>query len=649
MCAITGLYCAHSVSTVDSDLLARMNHSQSHRGPDQHGMHIEPGIGLAHRRLSIIDLSGGIQPLFNEDHSVVVVYNGEIYNFQDLADVLKAKGHRFRTHCDTEVIVHAWEEWGPGCVDRFRGMFAFAIWDRNCQSLFLARDRLGIKPLHYAWLPDGSLIFASELKALLLHPALSREVEPEAVEDYFAFGYVPEPRTILRAARKLPAGHHLTIRREAPRPDPLRYWDLSFESNRSAGEFVGVAQAGAELMERLQEAVRIRLVAEVPLGAFLSGGVDSSAVVAMMAHSLAESGSDAGPVKTCSISFGDPAFNECRYAAAVAERYHTAHRSEQLDVDQFGLIDRVAELYDEPYADSSALPTYLVCELARRQVTVALSGDGGDENLAGYKRYGWQGDEDRLRRLMPLALRRTLFRPLGRLYPALQGAPRFLRAKATLQSLGRDSVEGYFDIISVMDDDMRGRLYTDSFKRQLQGYRAVDVMRRHAANSPTDHPLSLLQYLDFKTYLVDDILTKVDRASMAHGLEVRVPLLDHELVEWISSLPPELKLRGSEGKYLLKRALEPHLPRSLLYRPKMGFAVPLASWFRGPLRTRVRDALLGPVLGDTGLFRREYLLELLDAHQRGLRDYSASLWSLLMFEAFLRRQLGEPSEQAQAA
>ena len=603
MCAITGIVGPEIGASIDTDLLARMNDSQSHRGPDQHGVHVEPGVGLAHRRLSIIDLSGGVQPLFNEDHSVVVVYNGEIYNFQALAVELKARGHRFRTHSDTEVIVHAWEEWGSACVERFRGMFAFAIWDRNRRTLFLARDRLGIKPLHYAWLADGSLIFASELKALLLHPALGRDIEPEAVEDYFAFGYVPEPRTILKGVRKLAAGHHLTIRRDAPRPEPVQYWDVPF----AEAPIRDAKQTGAELIERLQEAVRIRLIAEVPLGAFLSGGVDSSAVVAMMARVMG----DSGPVNTCSISFGDPAFNESRYAEQVAQRYGTVHRTEQLDVEQFGLLDRLAGLYDEPYADSSALPTYLVCELARRQVTVALSGDGGDENLAGYKRYRWQADEDRLRRLLPLAARRALFGPLGRAYPALTGAPRFLRAKATFQSLGRDSVEGYFDIISVMDDDMRQRLFSDAFKRELQGYGAVEVMRRHAANSPTDHPLSLLQYLDMKTYLIDDILTKVDRASMAHALEVRVPFLDHELVEWISSLPPELKLSGGEGKHLLKRALEPHLPRDLLYRPKMGFAVPLASWFRGPLRERVRDALLGPTLADSGLFRRDSLTQLL--------------------------------------
>ncbi|HCS91042.1 MAG: amidotransferase 1, exosortase A system-associated [Thiohalocapsa sp. PB-PSB1] len=653
MCAITGIFHRDADASIPMDLLAQINDSQSHRGPDQQGIHIEPGIGLAHRRLSIIDLSGGIQPLFNEDNSVVVVYNGEIYNYQQLACTLKESGHRFRTHSDTEVIVHAWEEWGSACVDRFRGMFAFALWDRKRQILFLARDRLGIKPLHYAWLADGSLIFASELKALALHPALARQIDPKAVEDYFAFGYVPEPRTIFRNVRKLPAGHHLTVRRQVPRPFPVRYWDVPFDTVSGDGASADPDTVGAELIERLREAVRMRLIAEVPLGAFLSGGVDSSAVVAMMAlNSIPASGSigsDSASVNTCSISFGDPTFNEASYASRVAQLYGTAHRAEQLEIDQFDLIDRLAASYDEPYADSSALPTYLVCQLARQQVTVALSGDGGDENLAGYKRYQWHDNEERLRRLMPLSARRALFGPLGRAYPAFVGAPRFLRAKATFQYLGRDCIEGYFNIISVMNDDMRANLYTDAFKRELQGYRAIEVMRRHAANCPSDHPLSLIQYLDMKTYLVDDILTKVDRASMAHGLEVRVPILDHELVEWMASLPPRLKLYGGEGKYLLKRALEPYLPRDLLYRPKMGFAVPLAGWFRGPLRDRVRDALLGPLLGETGLFRRDYLMHLLKSHEGGRLDYSASLWSLLMFEAFLKQELGGPNVSAKAA
>ncbi len=628
---------------VSATLLRGMNDIQSHRGPDQHGIHLEPGLGLGHRRLSIIDLSGGRQPLFNEDGSVVVVYNGEIYNFQALATELAGRGHRFRTHSDTEVIVHAWEEWGADCVHRFRGMFAFALWDRGRQTLFLARDRLGIKPLHYAWLGDGGLIFGSELKALRQHPDLPRDMAPEAVEDYFAFGYVPEPRTIYAGAHKLPAGHHLLVRRGAARAEPRRYWDVPFD----AGPNMRAASAGDELLERLAEAVRLRLIAEVPLGAFLSGGVDSGAVVALMAQIMAADG--AGPVRTCSISFGDPAFNESRYAEQVARRYATDHHSEQLDVDRLDLLDTLAGLYDEPYADSSALPTYLVCGLARQRVTVALSGDGGDENLAGYKRYRWHLDEQRLRGLLPLAVRRALFEPLGRAYPPLLGAPRFLRAKATFQALTRDPVSGYFNIIAVLEDDLRERLYSPAFKDRLQGYRAVEVLRRHANASPTDHALSMVQYLDMKTYLVDDILTKVDRASMAHALEVRVPLLDHELVEWMSSLPPALKLRGGDGKHLFKAALRSHLPEDLLYRPKMGFAVPLASWFRGPLRERVRTALLGPRLADTGLFERGCLQHLLDTHDRGRRDYSAALWSLLMFDAFLMRESDVRPAPAEAA
>jgi asparagine synthase (glutamine-hydrolysing) len=632
MCGIAGVFDPGGGSEISRELISRMNDTQFHRGPDEGGVHVEPGVGLGHRRLSIIDLSGGHQPLFNEDETVVVVYNGEIYNFRSLSEELQSLGHGFRTHCDTEVIVHAWEEWGADCVKRFRGMFAFAIWDRNRQSLFLARDRLGIKPLYYAFLADGRLIFASELKALYIHPELPRQVDPLAVEEYFGYGYVPEPRTILKAAFKLPPGHHLTLRRGEAGARPVEYWDVPFVEAPATDE----EAAGAELIERLREAVRIRLVSEVPLGAFLSGGVDSSAVVAMMA------GLSDSPVNTCSISFGDPKFNESEFAQRVAELHGTDHRVEQVSKDDFALVDKLADLYDEPYADSSAMPTYRVCELAKKRVTVALSGDGGDENLAGYRRYRWHTYEERLRSVLPLGLRRPVFGTLGRLYPKLDWAPRVLRGKSTFQALARDSVEGYFHSISVLHDEMRERLFSERFKRELAGYSAIEVMRRHAQRAPTDHPLSLVQYLDMKTYLVGDILTKVDRASMAHALEVRVPILDHELVEWMSSLPPGLKLKGTEGKYLLKKTLSGYVPADVLYRPKMGFSVPLASWFRGPLRERVRDALLGPVLADTGSFNPAYLRHLVEQHQAGVRDYSASIWSLLMFEAFLRRVHGAP-------
>jgi asparagine synthase (glutamine-hydrolysing) len=626
MCGIVGIFHTRDKADVDRNTLSVMNQSQFHRGPDEGGLHLETGLGLGHRRLSIIDLSSGQQPLFNEDGSVVVVFNGEIYNFVDLMPELQALGHTFRTHCDTEVIVHAWEEWGPECVQRFRGMFAFALWDRNRQTLFLARDRLGVKPLYYSFLPNGTFLFGSELKALLAYPGFPKPLDPLAIEDYFAYGYVPEPRTIYQGTYKLSPGHHLTLVRGQPVPQPKSYWDIPFRAHGPITE----QDAQEELIHRLRESIKIRLVSEVPLGAFLSGGVDSGAVVALMAELSQE------PVNTCSIAFNDPKFNEAAYAAKVADRYHTRHRVEQVEPDDFSLLDRLASLYDEPYADSSALPTYRVCELARKSVTVALSGDGGDENLAGYRRYRFHMAEERMRSLLPLGIRRPLFGALGAMYPKADWAPRVFRAKSTFEALARDSVEGYFHSVSLLGDRLRNRLFSPAFQSSLQGYRAVEVLKRHAAQSPTDDPLSLVQYLDMKTYLPGDILTKVDRASMAHALEVREPLLDHPFVEWVSGLPAHYKLRGGEGKYLFKKALTPYLPDDILYRPKMGFAVPLASWFRGPLRDRVRTSILGPRLLDSGFFNREFLTHLVDEHQAGRRDYSAPLWSLLMFESFLR-------------
>ena len=639
MCGITGVFDSRDRRDIDRGLVERMNSSLFHRGPDAGGLHLEPGIALAHRRLSIIDLSTGQQPLYNEDGSVAVVFNGEIYNFQELAKELAACGHTFRTRSDTEVIVHGWEQWGASCVARFRGMFAFALWDRNRETLFLARDRLGVKPLYYAQLPDGLWLFGSELKALLVHPGLPRAIDPMAVEDYFAYGYVPEPRTIFKNVYKLSPGHILSLKRGNPEAAPVEYWDVPFKTGASLTE----QEAGEELIGRLRESVKLRLISDVPLGAFLSGGVDSSAVVAMM------SGLTAEPVVTCSISFGDPAFNESAYARTVAERYRTQHHVEQVDPNDFSLVDRLATLYDEPYADSSAMPTYRVCELARKTVKVALSGDGGDESFGGYRRYRWHVNEERVRSQLPLRLRRPVFGLLGLLYPKADWAPRVFRAKSTFQALARNSVEAYFHSVSMLHDGMRRNLFSERFRSELQGYAAVEVLKRHAARAPSDHPLSLVQYLDFKTYLVGDINTKVDRASMAHSLEVREPLMDHPLVEWLSSLPPDFKLRSGEGKVLLKKALEPYLPPEILYRAKMGFAVPLAQWFRGPLREPVRKAVLGPVLAETGWFNADYLRRLVEDHQSGRADYSTPLWTLLMFESFLRNVMGaRASSEAQA-
>jgi asparagine synthase (glutamine-hydrolysing) len=630
MCGIAGVFDLRGQRDIDRAVVERMNNVLFHRGPDEGGTHFEPGVGLGHRRLSIIDLESGQQPLFNEDGSVAVVFNGEIYNFQSLVTELSQLGHRFHTHSDTEVIVHAWEQWGEDCVTRFRGMFAFAVWDRNKQCMFLARDRLGVKPLFYAELDDGQFIFGSELKALLQHSGLDRQIDPLAVEEYFALGYVAEPRTIYKRALKLPPATCITIRRGQLVPEPKAYWDVRFTNDSP----ISLEAAMDELSERLRESVRLRMISDVPLGAFLSGGVDSSAVVAMM------SGLSSTPVNTCTIAFDDPSFNEAGYAELVAQRYATDHLVKTVAIDDFDLVDTLAGLYDEPYADSSAIPTYRVCELARQRVKVALSGDGADEIFGGYRRYRLHLMEERLRALMPLGLRRPLFGALGHIYPKADWAPRFLRAKTTFEGLARDSVQAYFHSVSLLRGPMREKLFSESMRKQLSGYTALEVFRRHAGTAGTDDPLSLIQYLDIKTYLVGDINTKVDRASMAHSLEVREPLMDHPMIEWMANLPSRLKHHRGEGKYILKKTLEPLLPNDVLYRPKMGFAVPLARWFRGPLAERVRESLLGERLASTGMFNRDFLEHLIDSHQSGRRDYSAPLWSIMMFEAFLRQNEG---------
>ena len=612
----------------DRGLLQRMNDSQSHRGPDGAGLHLEPGVALGHRRLSIIDIATGQQPLFNEDGSVVVVFNGEIYNYQELIPELQKLGHVFHTRSDTEVIVHAWEAWGERCVDRFRGMFAFALYDRNSETLFLARDRLGVKPLYYALLPNGTLLFGSELKSLMVHPGLGREIDPYAVEEYFAFGYVAEPRSIYAGTKKLPPANVLKIRRGEPVGAPVEYWDVRF----SATDSIGVAEACIELERRLEQSIRLRMISEVPLGAFLSGGVDSSAVVATMARISSQ------PVNTCSISFEDPAYDETRFAQQVADRYGTHHFVDRVSGDDFDVVSRLARVYDEPYADSSALPTYRVCQLARKHVTVALSGDGGDESFGGYRRYQWHLNEERMRSLLPYGIRRPLFGFIGSLYPKADWAPKVFRGKSTFEALAKDSIDAYASTMSFVREPIRREIYSSSLRRSLAGYSAAEVFRRHGRRAGTDDPLALIQYIDLKTYLVGDINTKVDRASMAHSLEVREPLMDHELVEWLARLPSSLKIKDGEGKFLLKKAMEPRLPHEIMYRPKMGFAVPLAKWFRGPLRERIRGVVQGERLLGSGLFDAAVLRSLLDAHERGVSDHSTPLWTLMMFDEFLALQ-----------
>ncbi len=628
MCGIVGIFNLDG-KPVDRALLERMNDLQTHRGPDESGIYLNCRIGLAHKRLSIIDLSSGKQPLFNEDGTVCVVYNGEIYNFTDLRKELEEAGHRFKTKCDTEVIVHAWEEWSTSCVERFRGMFAFALWDDQEECLFLARDRLGIKPLYYAYLDNGDFVFSSELKSILAHPDVRRELDPYAVDEYFAYGYVPEPRTIFKDIYKLLPGHGLVIRPHLPISiSPFQYWNVEFKPEQG----ISIEEWSNILLDKLGEAVRIRLISDVPLGAFLSGGVDSSSVVAMMAQHMNE------PVKTCSISFKEKKYDESRYAQQVSDLYRTEHHVKTVEVNDFSLLDKLSSIYDEPFADSSSLPTYRVCELARQHVTVALSGDGGDENLAGYRRYKHHLYEEKIRSIVPYSLRRCIFGSLAAIYPKADWAPRIFRAKATFEALSKRDVESYFHTVSNMSDSIRREIYSDAYIQLLNDYHPISVLERHAERGP-DHPLSLIQYLDIKTYLVGDILTKVDRASMANSLEVRVPFLDHLFVECMAKIPPDLKLKDGEGKYILKRCMENYLPDDILYRRKKGFAVPISQWFRNDLRERVEKLVHSEALLSLGIFNERSLSNLYEQHVRGVRDNSVALWSLLIFESFSRRYL----------
>jgi asparagine synthase (glutamine-hydrolysing) len=627
MCGFVGIFDPNGGAPIERLLLERMNRSQTHRGPDGEGMHVAPGIGLAHARLAIIDLATGAQPMFNEDGSVVVVYNGEIYNFRELREHLRARGHRFRSAADTEVIVHAWEEWSEACVAHFRGMFAFALWDAPRRTLFLARDRLGIKPLHYAGLPDGQLLFASELKALLAHPDLPRRIDPCAIEDYLAYGYVPDAKTIYRDVGKLRPGHWLRWRVGEVAPHLERYWQLRF----AARERLTVQRAAEELLERLEEAVALRLVADVPLGAFLSGGVDSSAVVAIMSRR------SAAPVNTCSIGFDQRDHDESTFARQVAQACGAGHHVRQARVQDLDVIERLPLVHDEPFADSSAIPTMRLSELAREVVTVALSGDGGDELFAGYRRYRWHLYEERARAVLPSAIRRPLFGALGGIYPKLDWAPRPLRLKSTLAELALDPADAYFQSVAISGDAVRRRLYAPELRRDLQGYHAREVIRAHWDETAGQHPLDQVQYTDLVTYLPGDILTKVDRASMAHSLEVRVPLLDHVLVEWAATLPPWLRLNARGSKYVLKQALRPHLPAAILRRWKMGFSVPLAAWLRGSLRAPVERALAEPAFADAGLFDMAEVARLIEQHQSGRSDHSRTIWALFMFAGFLTR------------
>ena len=627
MCGIAGIFHLETAKPVDPARIRLMTDAMLHRGPDGNGCWTAPGVGLGHLRLSIIDLEGSAQPMASADEADVLTFNGEIYNFQEVRAELEALGHSFRTSGDTEVILAAWRQWGVGCLDRLNGMFAFAIFDHRQQRLFMARDRLGVKPLHYASLPDGSVIFASELKGLLAHPALRRAPDLQAVDDYLAFGYVPDHRCFVGGVKKLPAGHYLMLERGKPLPEPVRYWDVDF-SRRARGS---VADLQAELLHHMREAVASRMVADVPLGAFLSGGVDSSTVVALMAERSTQA------VKTCSIGFDVAALDESDYARRIAERFATDHRSRTVSPDDIAIIDSVAAQFDEPFADASMLPTFRVCQLARESVTVALSGDGADEALAGYRRHVFHHGEERVRSLLPQGLRGPVFGALGALYPKADWAPRPLRAKSTLLSLARTGAEGYADAVGVTNHATRQSLYSDSQRAALGGYRGEDHMIALMQAAPARSGLDAAQYADMKLWLPGDILTKVDRTSMAVSLEAREPLLDYRLIEFSASLPEAMRVRGGQGKWLMKRAMRGTLPDDILYRPKMGFVSPIAQWFRGPLADQARRIASGSALARSGWFNTVRLTEIAEAHISGRSDNARLLWQLWMLDKALDR------------
>ena len=630
MCGITGIF-ENNGAPIDRAVLQRMNDAIAHRGPDGDEFHFEPGVGFGHRRLSIIDVAGGGQPMFNEDRSVVIVFNGMIYNFGELRAELQALGHMFSNRCDTEVVIHAWESWGRDCLLRLHGFFAFALWDRNRGQLFMARDRLGKKPLYYARPPGGGIAFSSEMHAMRCVPGVKLAPDPRAVDDFFAYGYVPDPGTIYAGVLKLPAGHSLLLERAGRPAEPVRYWRAPSDTQPT-----GEADAIAALTERLTEATRLRLTSDVPLGAFLSGGVDSSAVVATAARLKTS------PLSTFTVGF-DGKEDETPFATVMAERYGTDQHSERASLDDPIDAARLqGAIFGEPFGDSSSVPTRRVCALARRYVTVALSGDGGDELFGGYRRHRWHVMTEGVRRHIPAGLRRSVLGGLASIYPKLDRAPRFLRAKHTLTELSLDSALGYYRMMAHTHRDTRRALFAPGLAAELAGYDPGARIGALMDECDSDDPLIQAQYVDVNTYLVGDILTKVDRTAMSVSLEPRAPLLDHTLVEWAMRLPAELKLRGQTGKYVLKKAMEPFVPHDILYRPKQGFATSHAGAFRRDAG-RLRARLLGPVMLDSGLFRREALARIVDEHERGTFDRSALLWDLLVFEGFLASAAAVPA------
>src|SRR6202034_945464 len=623
MCGIAGMVRTDSDGRVDQATIHRMCEAIVHRGPDEEGIFVKAGVGLGMRRLSIIDLSGGHQPIFNEDKTIWIVFNGEIYNFPELRGELEKRGHRFSTHSDTEVIVHLYEDLGADCVKKLRGMFAFALYDERRGTLLMARDRLGKKPLHYA-LAGGRLLFGSEIKSILAVAPELASVNNEALLQYMYYGYIPDPITSFLAIQKLPPGYLLEF--QAGQIRVRQYWDLpeySTHQPRSEEECL------EELEWRLAEAVKVRLISDVPLGALLSGGTDSSTVVALMARASSK------PVKTFSIGFSHDDFNEAHYARMVAKHFGTEHHELVLEPDVLETIETLTSSLEEPFGDSSMLPTYYVSCMARKHVTVALSGDGGDEIFAGYDRYAINLRRKAFERIPGWA--RRLYR--DRIYPHV---PQNMRGRKFSYNVSLPWRERYIDSISFLPSFERDMpLLSSEFRETLRTEdNPENVMYRYFDEAPAKDPISQMLYVDTKTYMVADILTKVDRMSMATSLEVRVPLLDHSFVEWVTGLPVEWKLRGGQQKYILRKLAERvGVPREAIYRPKQGFAMPLVHWIRNELKDLIMTVLLEPRTLQRGYFNPESVRRLLDEHFRGRRDYSHEIWRLLIFELWHRNFL----------
>lgn len=624
MCGIAGfvdLWAASEVRVREerAQTLENMCRVIRHRGPDDQGVMVMDGLALGMRRLSIIDLSGGRQPISNEDGTVTIVFNGEIYNYRDLQSELRARGHRLGTNSDTETIVHLYEEYGDACVESLRGMFSFALWDDREKKLFVARDRVGKKPLYYSVTRKGTLVFGSELKSLLEHPEVTREINPDAIDAYFSLGYVPDPLAIFKNIEKLPPGHYLTF--QNGRLSIERYWDFKYETN---GNGHRAADYFDELRALLEESVKIRLVSDVPLGAFLSGGVDSSTVVALMARHMDQ------PVKTFSIGFNEDSYNELKYARLTAQKFGTEHHEFFVTPEICDVVDELAWHFDEPFADSSAIPTYVVSKLAREHVTVVLTGDGGDELFAGYTRYVTE-QKRRGFDFVPSAIRKGLMDPVSRHLP--HGA----FGRNYLYNVSLDTIDRYLDSVSIFTSPNKNLLYTSDFIGSLRrDSQMSSFFNELSTNVKTTASLDSLLYIDSKTYLPGDILTKVDRASMAVSLEARVPLLDHKLIEFVTRIPAGLKMAGLETKHVFKQAISDLIPAEILNRPKQGFGVPIEQWINRQLRGRICDTLRDPRTQQRGYVSRSYVEVLLGEHENGRRDHSMALWSLLMLELWHR-------------